>query len=60
MLKKIKKFMDTPITWGASFKASAIVIAIYGGLIAIVLFWDRIVAFANQVASPFKKLFNRR
>lgn len=60
MLKKIKKFMDTPITWGTSFKATAIVTAIWGGIIAIVLFWNRIVAFAEWVASPFKKLFKRR
>lgn len=60
MLKKIKKFMDTPITWGAAFKANAIVIAIYGAIIAIVLFWDRIVTFAEWAASPFKKLFKRQ
>lgn len=59
MLKMVKKFMDTPITWGASFKASAIIIAIYGVIIAIVLFWNRITEFMNWLASPFKKLFKR-
>lgn len=34
-MSKIKKFMDTPITWGASCKATCIIFAFYGIIIAV-------------------------
>ena len=39
MKKKIKKFWNTPITWGASIKASLLATAISMGLIASLIGW---------------------
>lgn len=45
MRQKIKNFMNKPITWGASCKASAIVLAIYavvvGMFVAIDAVWSK-------------------
>lgn len=42
MRQKIKNFMNKPITWGASCKASAIVLAIYAVFLGMYVLIDAV------------------
>lgn len=55
----LKKFMNKPITWGASFKMAGVIMALYGVAIAYVLYWDALVGFVKKIRDKIKNLFGR-